>query len=32
MLRRQIAKNKPGPTSDQKMPVPLLYRADKELA
>ena len=28
----QIAKNKPGPTSDQKMPVPLLYRADKELA
>lgn len=32
MLHRQIAKNKPGPTSDQKMPVPLLYRADKELA
>lgn len=31
-LLRQIAKNKPGPTSDQKMPVPLLYRADKELA
>lgn len=32
ILLRQIAKNKPGPTSDQKMPVPLLYRADKELA
>lgn len=32
ILHRQIAKNKPGPTSDQKMPVPLLYRADKELA
>lgn len=30
IIIRQIAKNKPGPTSDQKMPVSSLYRMDKE--
>lgn len=30
MLHRQIAKNKTGPTSDQKMSVSLLYRTYKE--
>lgn len=30
MLHRQIIKNKPGPTSDQKVSVSSLYRMDKE--
>ena len=30
LLHRQIIKNKPGPTSDQKVSVSSLYRMDKE--